>query len=158
MPRGRKPKPTALKILEGNPGKRALNKREPKPTPEMPTPPEHLDAIARVEWDRMAVELHHLGLLTGLDRAVLAGYCDAYSLWVRATQEMHAMLAEPGSSLVIVTEKGYQLPHPLVAIRNKARDAMLKFGVEFGLSPSSRSRVSVPNMADEDLFEKEFGS
>ena len=31
MGRGRKPKPTALKKLEGNPGKRPLNELEPVP-------------------------------------------------------------------------------------------------------------------------------
>ena len=33
---GRKPKPTAMKNLEGNPGKRKLNKDEPVPAKGMP--------------------------------------------------------------------------------------------------------------------------
>lgn len=47
---GRKPKPTKLKILEGNPGKQRLPKGEPMPDTEMPEAPEHLDKYAREEW------------------------------------------------------------------------------------------------------------
>ena len=39
---GRKPKPTAIKKLEGNPGKRKLNKKESVPIKGMPTYPEWL--------------------------------------------------------------------------------------------------------------------
>ncbi|MGF0034338.1 hypothetical protein ACQRBN_15455 [Bariatricus sp. SGI.154] len=39
---GRKPKPTAVKKLEGNPGKRKLNTKEPVPEKGMPICPEHI--------------------------------------------------------------------------------------------------------------------
>ena len=39
---GRKPKPTALKKLEGNPGKRKLNTKEPVPEKGMPDCPKWL--------------------------------------------------------------------------------------------------------------------
>ena len=38
--RGRKPKPTALKLLEGNPSRRALNKNEPQPPTSIPECPD----------------------------------------------------------------------------------------------------------------------
>ena len=47
---GRKPKPTAIKELEGNPGKRKLNKKEPKPEKGMPVCPEWLLPEAKAEW------------------------------------------------------------------------------------------------------------
>jgi hypothetical protein len=65
--RGRKKTPTNLVLLRGNPGKRALNKEEPKPRPVLPEPPGHLDTGAKREWRRVAPELHQLGLLTVLD-------------------------------------------------------------------------------------------
>jgi hypothetical protein len=42
MPRGRKPKPTKLRILEGNRGKRPLPVGEPEPDPSVPSPPDFL--------------------------------------------------------------------------------------------------------------------
>lgn len=59
--RGRKPKPTALKILQGNPGHRPIGdvmSTDMPATPGIPTPPEHLDEIARKQWFRLCDELH----------------------------------------------------------------------------------------------------
>ena len=52
--RGRKPTPTAIKELEGNPGKRALNDREPKPQKKAPACPKWLEDEAKKEWRRLA--------------------------------------------------------------------------------------------------------
>ena len=78
--RGRRPKPTRLKVLTGNPGKRPLNPDEPKPERAIPECPAELGPVARREWDRLGKELASLGLLTNLDRAALAAYCGAYAL------------------------------------------------------------------------------
>ena len=51
--RGRKPKPTALKVLEGNPGHRPLNKKEPMPKGKLPRCPEWLEDDAKKEWKRL---------------------------------------------------------------------------------------------------------
>ena len=48
--RGRKPKPTAIKVLEGNPGKRALNEMEPQPEKKAPKCPVWLDKEAKKEY------------------------------------------------------------------------------------------------------------
>lgn len=48
---GRKPKPTALKKLEGNPGKRKLNTKEPIPAKGMLNCPEWLLPEAKKEWE-----------------------------------------------------------------------------------------------------------
>ena len=50
---GRKPKPTALKKLEGNPGKRKLNTKEPVPAKGMPEGPKWLLPEAKEEWKRL---------------------------------------------------------------------------------------------------------
>ena len=52
--RGRKPKPTALKVLEGNPGKRPLNDREPVPPKGTLKCPAWLLPEAKKEWKRLA--------------------------------------------------------------------------------------------------------
>ena len=132
---GPPPKPTALKLLAGNPGHRPLNLSEPKPT-GIPTCPRHLDKEAKAEWKRISAELIKLGLLTSIDRAALSGYCCAYSRWVTA----EAQIAQFG--LVVKAGKsGYPIPSPFVGIANVALDHMRKFCIEFGLTPSSRSKV-----------------
>ena len=71
--RGRKPKPTALKMLEGNPGGRPLNTKEPKPEKKAPRCPSWLEDEAKKEWKRMAKVLENMGLLTEMDMAAFAG-------------------------------------------------------------------------------------
>ena len=61
--RGRKPKPTALKKLEGNPGKRPLNELEPLPQVTMLRCPNWLEPEARTEWRRLAPVLIGAGIL-----------------------------------------------------------------------------------------------
>ncbi len=74
MARGRKPDPTKLKLLKGNPGKRAI-KNEPEPEVCIPDPPDHLDDVAVGEWNRIAPQLEQLGLLSDIDMVALAMYC-----------------------------------------------------------------------------------
>lgn len=55
--RGRKPKPTAMKELEGNPGKHPLNTSEPKPNKKAPACPKWLEPEAKKEWRRLAKQM-----------------------------------------------------------------------------------------------------
>jgi P27 family predicted phage terminase small subunit len=134
--RGPRPEPTALKLLKGNPGKRPLNEREPKPSPGAPAAPAHLDEEAHREWDRVIVTLDQLGLVTTLDRAALAGYCQAWSRWVDAEMK----LREYGAVLKSPT-KGVPLLSPYLTIANRALEQMRQFLSEFGMSPASRTRI-----------------
>lgn len=78
--RGGRPKPTRLKLLTGNPGKRPFNMNEPKLDAEITECPSALGPIAQKEWQRLSVDLNKLRILSQLDRAALAAYCGAYSL------------------------------------------------------------------------------
>ena len=75
MTRGRKPKPTSLKILAGNPGHRALNVHEPAAPEGIPECPDFLGDEARAEWDRICQVLLDMGMLTRADRTALSAYC-----------------------------------------------------------------------------------
>ena len=75
--RGRKPKPTAMKELEGNPGKHPLNTSEPKPNKKAPACPKWLEPEAKKEWRRLAKQMEAIGILTEVDMAAFAGYCQA---------------------------------------------------------------------------------
>ena len=57
MAQGRNPKPTAQKVLEGNPGKRELNTKEPKPEKKAPACPKWLDDEAKKEWKRLSIKV-----------------------------------------------------------------------------------------------------
>ena len=133
--RGRKPKPTRLKIASGNPGKRPLNPREPRPQPSLPTCPAHLLPTAKAEWKRLAQELYQLGVITRLDRATLAGYCQAYGRWVEAEKMLKQT---PG---ILRMPSGYIQANPWLTIATKQMELMQRFAVELGMTPSSRSRV-----------------
>jgi phage terminase small subunit len=84
MMRGRKPTPTHLKPLHGNPGNRSLNGAEPKPERRAPDLSFASLPSAKAEWKRLAAQLIVLRILTELDRAALAAYCQAYGRWVEA--------------------------------------------------------------------------
>jgi P27 family predicted phage terminase small subunit len=134
--RGRKPTPTALKVVMGNLGKRPLNRLEPKPAPGLPTCPAHLQPTAKAEWKRLARQLHQLGVLTELDRSVLAPYCQSYGRWVEAERKLKE------TPPLLKTPAGYVQASPWLAISNKSVELMHKFAAELGWSPASRSRVT----------------
>jgi P27 family predicted phage terminase small subunit len=141
--RGRKPKPTLTRRLEGNPGKRRLNDREPVPSAGIPECPAHLDDEARAEWFRTAAVLQEMGLLTRADRAALAAYCTVYSRWVQAEAQVQKF-----GSIVRSPEKGFPMKSPYLTVADQALEAMRKLMVEFGLTPSSRSRIRVAERSD----------
>lgn len=87
---GRKPKPTAVKKLEGNPGKRKLNKNEPVPAKGMPTCPDWLMPEAKKEWERLAELMNQMGVLTEVDMAAFAAYCQSYARWKEAQEHITA--------------------------------------------------------------------
>lgn len=141
---GRKPKPTALKLVTGNPGKRALPKNEPVIASSEPTPPGFLCDDAKVEWGRVCSTLSAAGLMTELDRAALAAYCTAYGRWAQAERALNRMAAkdELNAALLIKTSNGNAIQNPLVGIANKAMSDLVRYCTEFGMTPSARSRVN----------------
>lgn len=147
--KGRKPKPTSIKVLEGNPGKRPLNFAEPHPEKKLPNCPEWLEDEAKAEWERLAVPLHNLGLLTELDMASFASYCQAYARW----KEAEEFISQHGS--IVKTKTGYWQQVPQVSISRANQAMMLKAASEFGLTPSARSRIIAggadPNSAVDEM-------
>ena len=146
--RGRKPLPTEMKKLEGNPGKRALNNKEPKPKSVIPQCPPHLKGTARTEWKRITQELYALKIITNIDRAALAVCCTAWADYVKACNK----LEKEGE--VIISDKGGMYQNPWVAIKKRSMDQVQKFYAEFGMTPSSRSRVKIEAPGEEEELEK----
>jgi P27 family predicted phage terminase small subunit len=155
MIRGPKPKPTAVKAAEGNPGKRKLNRQEPKFSGSLSCP-DWLTSSAKREWKRVSTELQALKLLQSVDRASLAAYCQSYSRWRSA--ELQVSKEGQILSTPIVSKDGEVVGythkrHPATTVAREERAAMLKAASLFGFDPSSRSRLSTGEDAEaEDPF------
>ena len=148
--RGRKPKPTAVKVLEGNPGKRPLNMYEPVPEKKAPECPSWLNDEAKEEWDRLADKMVNLGSLTEMDMAAFAGYCQSYARW----KEAEEFIEKHGT--IVKTPSGYWQQVPQVSIAQTNLKVMLKFCSEFGLTPSFRSRMIAGEVQEGSVDEMEF--
>lgn len=154
MRTGRPSKPTAIKELEGNPGKRPLNRREAKPRVTAPACPTWLQGEGRAEYKRVAKMLARLRVMTEADRTALAAYAREYQLW----READAYVERKGQ--LEYGEKGNPYMSPMVGIANMHFKNMVKLMAEFGLTPSSRTRIEAqPEDAREtSLAEKLFAS
>ncbi len=139
MQPGRRPKPTALKLLAGNPGHRPINDAEPDAPAARPDAPDYLDEVASTEWDRVCGILAQMGLLSSADRSALAAYCVCYSRWVDAEKKV-----KQSGTIVKSPDKGVPIYSPYLNVANRAMEQMVKLSVEFGLTPSSRSRIRLP--------------
>jgi hypothetical protein len=124
--RGPLPKPTAMRELEGDPGK-LLHKRRREPKPKKVTgvyPPRWLGRFARDEWQRIVPELERLGLLTVIDLGALEIYCDLFGRWrvARVKRDNDRAVLE---------------------LANRLK----QYIAEFGLSPAGRVRIDADDPA-----------
>lgn len=124
--------------------------RKSKAPPAASTPPAcpaFLMDGAKEEWGRLVPHLQTSGLLTHLDMACLASYCQAYAEWKDAI----AQIAATGGP-VVKGAIGSPIPNPYVAIKNNAAKTMLQALAQLGLSPAARSRMEIPSSALDDLL------
>ena len=147
--RGPAPTPTNLRVLRGNPGKRALNQNEPKPDADRPACPRWLAPEAKAEWRRVLPQLEATGILTIVDRASLATYCQAWARYVEAER----MLSQYGAVLK-AEHSDYVQVSPYQTISRQSSQIVKAFATEFGLTPGSRSRITVPEVKGQDEFEE----
>jgi len=136
---GRKPKPAELRLIEGNREHRPIPE-VPKPKPVLPKPPRWLNPIAKKEWKRIVPGLYNLGLLTVIDLAALEAYCQCYAKWREAE--------EKAKIEVFKTETGYTSQNPYINVAIKYSKEMRAYLTEFGMTPSSRTRVNTEKIND----------
>lgn len=137
MAPGRKPKPSWLKIVTGNPGHRPVNDAEPEPVGDLVAPPDWFTDAQKVEWKK-AIDAAPAGLLKQLDQSMLV-------VWVVAKVQ-HAEAAQQVSkygALIRTPVTGAPMQNPYVAVMNRQAALMMRAAAEMGFSPSSRSRVSI---------------
>ena len=153
---GRKPIPVHLKLLTGNPGKRAINHNEPKPDSKAPPMPSVLDPVAQEHWKYLTGELEKMGILGSSDTGIITAACDAYSRWFRATERLkeQAETSKSGYAEVIKTKSGNWIQNPHVGIANKARNDLFRYCSELGLTPTSRARITVEKPISQSIVDK----
>ncbi len=174
--RGPLPKPAALKLLEGNPGKRALNLSDGvNPRVEIPSAPKHLGIEARKEWKRITPLLEDLGLISGLDRAALGLYCQAVGRMTELETAFNGIVnrlmdgspasedglipAQPALSYAdavyaasyTVTPSGYAQQSVITQLIKSNREQVNRYLMHFGLSPAARARVQPSNYVQPGL-------
>lgn len=134
--KGRKPKPTALKRLSGNPGGRKLNDNEPEFTLITDVePPTWLSDKAVTMWETVMPELLRNKVLTVADIHNVEVFCMAYNRWRQAEDDIKV-------NGVTITNESTTIKNPAVTVVNEATNQMMKFGALLGLDPSSRQRLS----------------
>jgi P27 family predicted phage terminase small subunit len=151
---GGRPRPTHLKLIDGNPGKRALNRREPQPIGELPPPPRTLNTAQRHIWRRTLKDVPP-GLLRRLDWETYLTWVIAVETRARAVRALETSETQQeqagGLPLLRTTPNGHLMPSPYLAIINRQAAIILKCAAEMGFTPSSRSRIAVePTTSDED--------
>lgn len=156
--RGRPPKPTALRRLEGNPGHRPLNQHEPQPprTPALfeDVPPQLLaDAEATAAWREQAPPLFASRMVTDVDRPLLVHYCSWLGEFDRADKTLQK------SPRVFQTATGYPVLNPAVSLKRTATLLALRLASELGCTPAARARLRLDGSADpHDPFAEFFES
>ena len=144
---GRRPKPTALEKAQGNPGKRKLNEREPRPAAAELRPPAFLTADAVEEWNRVAPMLARLKVLTEADRLGLGHLC----MQAAHALEANGEIADRG---ILVEEDQFDKQGGVIGTKLKLNPAyraqadavkqLRQLLIEFGMTPAARSKVRLP--------------
>jgi len=141
--KGRKPKPTQLKVLHGT--QRASRVPAAPIKSDPPTAPPFLDEEALAEWNRLAAENN--GTIEKADRALTAAFCQTWSRWVAAEMAM----AETGP--VVRSTSGAPMLNPYFSVSQRCLKELRAYAAELGLSPTSRTRLNTPTKPKSRLSE-----
>ena len=143
---GRKPDPIPLRLLKGTPQRRPIPEHV-ETEPKLPRPPRWLDKRGKREWRRIGKELLELGLMSNLDLALLASYCDSYSIMVECREHIDSV----GGIVKYLAGKNSQTAMELSTYR-AAQNFIKSVAAEFGLSPSARGRLEIAAAVEKDKY------
>lgn len=146
MTSGRRPKPTRVKELAGNPGRRPLNEREPQPPSSSGRAPRGLGLEGSRFWRRYGPVLAELGVLTQVDEPALRMAAEHWEVAVRAATELR------DEGLTIEGRDGPK-KNPLTQVLRDNSQALRGYLVEFGMTPASRAKVRLPEAEQPSLAE-----
>lgn len=158
--RGTKPAPVSFRVLQGG-RSRAADPDVPRPElpAERPPPPAWLKGFAVEEWARVIDDLYATGVYANIDETMLAAYCVAYARWRQAELDLEVFAAaDPAThGLMVKTTNGNLIQNPLLGAATTALKNMERLATEFGLTPSSRTRISTKGEPDRDPIGKKYG-
>lgn len=149
------PKPTKLKVLTGNPGKRKINDQEPEPTAGVPDCPSNLSHEAAKAWKRLAPMIHDMGVLTVVDGSALERMCETYAEIIQYQKDID----EGGATYRSTTDSGASIikSNPAVSMLANADRRFKAYLVEFGLTPASRSKLKTDKPKAKDTDKGDMG-
>ena len=141
MAKGRKRTPDHLKVVAGTARPDRMNPDAPKPKRSRPSAPAHLSDVAREMWGYLVKLTDDAGILTELDALALEQLAEAYADW----REARDIIDAEGTHYHTENASGGRMirAHPAVAMRSDAARRFQGLMAEFGLTPASRSKVSV---------------
>lgn len=144
-----KPTPTALRLIKGNPGKRALNKSEPQPKKGAPKCPAHLDTKAKTAWKKLCERLDEMGVLTLADEYALEVLV---SIYARIRDLQRAVKNYGSTTYTTISTQGETVvkAYPEVSQLEKAESLFRSYLTEFGLTPSARTKIQTGEKEDKD--------
>lgn len=144
--------PSHLRLVKGNPSKRAINKNEPKPPSGVPPIPKHFDKRGKYWFKRMGEELDAVGVMSTLDAKALELLVEAYTEYRHHCE----VLDEEGYTYQTGSATGEKIvkAHPAAAMKADAWKRIRAMLSEFGMTPASRSKVEIKAPAGEDPFAK----
>lgn len=103
-------------------------------------PPKKLlvDSVAVKEYKRIVKLIEELEILVicDMDIANICGYCNAYSMYFKATAELRTQ------ELTIKKAQGLA-PNPLIEVQHRYASEMRRFGALIGADVSSRLKLSM---------------
>ena len=141
--RGPAPTPTGVLRLRGS-WRGDVNKNEPKPKPGRPVCPKWLSPYAKSAWKQLVPQLEAMGILTRVDGHALAVLCQTWARWRKAEE----FIEEHGETYRVKDADGrvkYLKKFPQVSTAESCARTLNRYLAEFGLTPSARSRIVIPD-------------
>ena len=136
--RGPKPTPRNLRIVKGSDRPSRMNDEEPVVPVSIPDPPDTLSQDEQNVFMEYARKLAKMRVMTEADVGALVIFSRC---WIEA-QDAHEKVRRLGA--IVQAPKSKSLMHnPYWTVRNKAEEKALKILTEFGMTPSSRTRVKI---------------
>ncbi|MFU0964058.1 phage terminase small subunit P27 family [Kluyvera ascorbata] len=156
--------PTHLRLVRGNPSKRPINNNEPQPPKGGPPVPKHFDKQGKYWFKRMAEELDAIGVISQLDARALELLVEAYTEYRHHCETLdregytYAVYSDDDADEGKEREIRMIKPHPAAMMKADAWKRLRAMLAEFGMTPSSRSKVSKDKPDDDDLLSQFLNS
>ncbi|HIF9075729.1 TPA: phage terminase small subunit P27 family [Photobacterium damselae] len=139
---GPAPKPTVLKLIQGNPGKRPINKNEPQPpkTKGKVRAPRRFNRESKKWFNDIVKRAESMGVMTDVDDIGVEMLVDAYAEYLALCE----IIENAGFVYVTKGTKGQKSikANPAVVMRADAWKRISSMLQQFGLTPSSRSKIN----------------